>query len=159
MRCWTLLPVVLVACASNPAPNTGVARPTPTAEVRVLVVGGTAETMTARVASAFMDHALPVSSTTGGVVEAKLGTQSSLVGQYDIVARALIVQSDSGIVVRFYGEETSKAMGVTGSARVGQFSSGRAKKTWESLLAVAEVIQPDASRRTVVGGGRPSGLP
>lgn len=153
MRCLLFgLSLSIAACGSGSASrDPQAARPTPAAEVRI-VVSGTAESVTARVTNAFLDHDLPVSSTTGNVVEARLGAESGLVGQYDIVARAVVLPSDSGITVRMYGEEASRAMGVAGSGRVGQFSSGRAKRTWESLLAVAASLQPDPSKRFVNGG-------
>jgi hypothetical protein len=144
--------VTLVASGGCATSSSGLAAsPVLMPEVRVHVAAPAAAVMP-RVVAAFMDHALPVSSTEGSVIEAKLGREIGLIGEYEIVARALVLPSDSsGTDVRLYAEETAfnsyTPKGMT--TRIGHSEQGRAKRTWEALLAIASQIQPDSTLRVV----------
>ena len=72
-----------------------------------------------------------------------------MLAQYEIVARALVVPSDSGGTdVRLYAEETqfSTAYPKGYTMRVRSTASGRAGRTWASLVAIAAQVQPDSTR-------------
>jgi hypothetical protein len=145
-----IVAITIAACV--PANTSHLAPSDRPAEIIIVAPGSPAD-VAPRVVSAFMDNALPVSSSVGNTIEAKLGREMGASGGVQVTARAIVVPSDSGTTVRLYSELRDQG---GNTQRLGAFGvAGVMPTVWKSLLAVGAAIQPDSTKRVVYNGPRP----
>jgi hypothetical protein len=117
----------------------------------VVTVDQSADQTTPMVLDAFMKNGLSVSTTSPGLIEAKLSPEPCFGGKCSIAARALILASGSSTHVTLYADESRDIGSSVKTQRASALSRGRAGDTWKKLNAIAMQIQPDASKRAVNG--------
>lgn len=140
MKRFVLLALTL-GCASMNARHNALESAQTGSEISV-VLRAPADRAHAQVLRAFMDHQLTVSSSQDRLIEAKLPREMGMLGQYDLVARAVLVPTDTTTQVTLYGEEIRimEGAGQKGS-RVSEYSRGRAGKVWKQLQDVAAQLR------------------
>lgn len=116
---------------------------------------GTLDQVRGRVLAAFMANHLTVNSAQDQIVEAALPTEKGFLGDYDLVARAVLVPHDSVVTVTLYGEERRKSETKTflepgdrivtrDAHRVSEYSQGRAGEVWRRLQSIARSLRSDS---------------
>lgn len=120
-------------------------------EIR-LTLRAPAQTVRPRVIAAMLACDVPVSQSSGDVIEARYGEETGLIGNYELTTHAYVVAlDDSTTLVRLTGTETAKR----GAARnptintkpVSNKNMGRSRHAWLQLRNVAKQLRADEAMR------------
>lgn len=131
-------------------------------EIRVVLHAPT-PSVRDKVTAAMLACKIPLSESGEGVLEAKYGEQTGLVGNYTLVTHAYVVTlNDSTTLVRLSGQETSKrgyAINPTISTNaIGNSNMGRSLSAWLALRNVAKQLRADPSLHVDLVQSTPLGL-
>jgi hypothetical protein len=111
-----------------------------------------ADVVKTKIASAFLDEGLSVTSTQEQLIEARPPANRDAGTRGVVVARALIMPGPTGegARVRMYGERTASGFAGEKGQRIAGRTYGEGGAMWLSFLKIAARLQPDSTQRTVV---------
>jgi hypothetical protein len=116
-----------------------------------------------KVTAAMLACNIPLAESGEGVIEARYGEQTGMVGNYTLITHAYVVSlDDSTTLVRLSGQETSKrgyAINPTISTLpITNKNMGRSLSGWLALRNVAKQLRADPALRADVERSTPLGL-